>query len=275
MRGRSATARSSRTRARRSTSPMRPRSRRAVADCGAAGRSSTAPHSTTSTAPKTAPADALAVNALAVRSLARAAEDGGATFVHYSTDFVFDGEADAPYDEDDAAVAAKHLRGVEAAGRVVRARRAARLRAARREPVRHAAAAGTGRRGTLDGHRRRLGAGPAGAGCSPIASCRPATSRTSPRPRGTWSSAARAPGLYHCVNSGQATWDEVAAETARLLGVAPRLEADDDGAGAAEGAAPAVLRAGEPEAGRRRFPDAALAGRARRAGSTSRDRSAA
>ena len=33
-----------------------------------------------------------------------------------------------------------------------------------------------------------------------------------------------APGLYHCVNSGHATWQEIALETARLLGVSPRLE---------------------------------------------------
>src|SRR5690606_2105619 len=30
-------------------------------------------------------------------------------------------------------------------------------------------------------------------------------------------------GLYHCVNSGFASWYDVAAETARLLGVTPRL----------------------------------------------------
>ena len=39
------------------------------------------------------PPDAFAVNAFAVRSLARAAEDAGATLVHYGTDFIFDGEA--------------------------------------------------------------------------------------------------------------------------------------------------------------------------------------
>ncbi len=43
--------------------------------------------------------EALAVNAFAVRSLARAAETCGATFVHFGTDFVFDGAADAPYGE--------------------------------------------------------------------------------------------------------------------------------------------------------------------------------
>jgi dTDP-4-dehydrorhamnose reductase len=44
---------------------------------------------------------ALAVNALAVRSLASAATRVGATLVHYSTDFVFDGEASTPYTEAD------------------------------------------------------------------------------------------------------------------------------------------------------------------------------
>ncbi|MCC7008793.1 MAG: dTDP-4-dehydrorhamnose reductase [Acidobacteria bacterium] len=48
------------------------------------------------------PLDALATNAFAVRTLARAAEDLGAVLVHYSTDFVFDGETDVPYDETDA-----------------------------------------------------------------------------------------------------------------------------------------------------------------------------
>lgn len=46
-------------------------------------------------------ADAFAVNAFAVDSLARAASAAGATFVHYGTDFVFDGASDRPYMEDD------------------------------------------------------------------------------------------------------------------------------------------------------------------------------
>ena len=40
------------------------------------------------------PVTALQVNAMAVRSLAAAAKTAGATFVHYGTDFVFDGESD-------------------------------------------------------------------------------------------------------------------------------------------------------------------------------------
>src|SRR5204863_6627527 len=47
------------------------------------------------------PVDALATNAFGVRALARAAHAHGATLVHYSTDFVFDGAASAPYAETD------------------------------------------------------------------------------------------------------------------------------------------------------------------------------
>lgn len=46
------------------------------------------------------PVEALLVNAFAVRSLARAAESCGAVFVHFGTDFVFDGTATTPYPED-------------------------------------------------------------------------------------------------------------------------------------------------------------------------------
>ena len=47
------------------------------------------------------PVTALAVNAFAVQSLARAAAAANAVFVHYSTDFVFDGLAEQPYVETD------------------------------------------------------------------------------------------------------------------------------------------------------------------------------
>lgn len=42
-----------------------------------------------------------AVNATGAQSLAAAASAVGAAVVHYSTDFVFDGELERPYDEDD------------------------------------------------------------------------------------------------------------------------------------------------------------------------------
>jgi dTDP-4-dehydrorhamnose reductase len=48
------------------------------------------------------PETALNVNAFGVKVLARAAADADATFVHYGTDFVFDGEGSRPYTEEDA-----------------------------------------------------------------------------------------------------------------------------------------------------------------------------
>src|SRR5205085_2939313 len=47
------------------------------------------------------PVDALTVNAFGARALARAARTHGATLLHFSTDFVFDGRASAPYTEQD------------------------------------------------------------------------------------------------------------------------------------------------------------------------------
>ena len=46
---------------------------------------------------------ALQVNAMAVRAMAEAARGIGATLVHYSTDFVFDGQGSRPYVETDRA----------------------------------------------------------------------------------------------------------------------------------------------------------------------------
>jgi dTDP-4-dehydrorhamnose reductase len=47
------------------------------------------------------PAQAYAVNALAVRHLARRAAERGSLLVHFSTDYVFDGHGTQPYREDD------------------------------------------------------------------------------------------------------------------------------------------------------------------------------
>ena len=95
--------------------------------------------------------EALAVNAFAVRNLARAAEDAGARFVHYSTDFVFDGSAD---DARTPRTCARHRaaptrrRSCWANGLRSRRRSAYVLRV---ESLFGAPANWTGRRGTLDG----------------------------------------------------------------------------------------------------------------------------
>ena len=168
-----------------------------------------------------APTAALAVNAFAVRSLARAADACGAAFVHYGTDFVFDGRAQVPYRESDepgprSTYAASKLLGEWFAldtgrGYVLRV-----------ESLFGCDAGWRGRRGTLDSLVAALEQG---------REVRVFTDRVvSPSYLEDVAAATRhlltagaPPGLYHCVNSGHGTWHEVAAEAARLLGVTPRF----------------------------------------------------
>ena len=169
------------------------------------------------------PEQALAVNAFAVRSLALAAERTGAVLVHYSTDFVFDGHRTRePYTESDtpsprSAYASSKLLGEWFA---LDAPRAFVLRV---ESLFGSSAGWTGRRGTLDAIVGGLRAG---------REVRVFTDRVvSPSYTPDIAAATRhlvaagaTPGLYHCVNGGQATWEQVAREAARLLGVEPALQ---------------------------------------------------
>jgi dTDP-4-dehydrorhamnose reductase len=167
------------------------------------------------------PREALALNAFGVRSLARAAEDAGARLVHYSTDFVFDGAARTPYREIDppsprSTYAASKLLGewlaLDAPDALVL--RVESLFGTRRE--------WTGRRGTLETIVDGLEAG------------RELTVFTdrvvSPSYIVDIAAATRYlldhgadGGLYHCVNSGSATWEVVSREAARVLGTEPHL----------------------------------------------------
>lgn len=173
-------------------------------------------------AAETNPREALAVNALAVRALARAADASGAGLVHYGTDFVFDGEVDSPYSED----AAPAPRSVYATSKLLGewfALDAPRGWVLRVESLFGGPDGWTGRPGTLDGIVRALERGEAVRAftdrvVSPSYACDVAAATRHLIDSGA------APGLYHCVNSGYGTWYEVAEECARLLGVPARLE---------------------------------------------------
>ena len=127
------------------------------------------------------PIDALAVNAFAVRSLARAAEAVNAVLVHYGSDFVFDGNATGHTPKRHGHRPAAR-RTEQAAWRLAGTRCAQRIRASRREPVRVYAGQRPRRGSSMRSSRHWNRAGL--LRFSPIASYRRRTSMTSFARRG-------------------------------------------------------------------------------------------
>jgi dTDP-4-dehydrorhamnose reductase len=161
------------------------------------------------------PVEALRVNALAVRTLAAVAGEIGAILVHYSTDFVFDGEASTPYSEDDP----PNPRSVYAASKLLGewfALDSDRAYVLRVESLFGMADAESPHKGSVAGIVARLSAGE---------DARVFSDRTiSPLyvidgARATRQLVEdRAPfGLYHCVNSGECSWVELARALADRL----------------------------------------------------------
>jgi len=169
-----------------------------------------------------APGTAFDVNAFAVRSLARAADACGATLVHYSTDFVFDGETAQPYDER----AQPGPRSVYAMSKLVGEWFA--LESARAFVLRVESLFGTrrewrGRRGSMDAIVAGLEAGrPVRVFEDRIVS--PSYVEDVAAATRHLFTADAPPGLYHCVNSGHGSWRAVAEEAARLMDVTPHLD---------------------------------------------------
>jgi dTDP-4-dehydrorhamnose reductase len=167
------------------------------------------------------PIEALNVNAFAVRALARAAETHGAALVHFSTDFVFDGTASAPYTELDR----PNPRSVYAASKLLGewfALEAPRSYVLRVESLFGSAASAPKAKGSVAGILNTLLAG----GSPKVFEDRtisPTYVADAARATRQLLESAAPPGLYHCVNSGLCTWLEFAQELARRLGIEPRL----------------------------------------------------
>jgi dTDP-4-dehydrorhamnose reductase len=168
------------------------------------------------------PDEALEVNAFAVKRLATAAHAAGAVFVHYSTDFVFDGTADRPYTEEDE----PNPRSTYACSKLIGewfAREAGRHYVLRVESVFGSLAPSSSPRRTsvdrildaiLEGREARVFVDRT---VSPSYSADVARATLELLER-------RAPdGLYHCVSSGSCTWEALAREAARELNIEPRL----------------------------------------------------
>lgn len=168
------------------------------------------------------PIDALNANAFGVRALARASVRHGATLVHYSTDFVFDGTASRPYTETDT----PNPRSVYAASKLLGewfAEDAPRAYVLRVESVFGGVPEGPPARGSVativDTLKR---------GGEPRVfvdrTITPTYAVDAARATRALVESDAAPGLYHCVNSGACTWFELAKELANQLGIDARFE---------------------------------------------------
>jgi dTDP-4-dehydrorhamnose reductase len=162
------------------------------------------------------PVDALNANAFAVRALARAAGTHGATLIHYSTDFVFDGAATRPYTEEDR----PNPRSVYAVSKLLGewfAMDAPRGYVLRVESLFGRAPGAGPAKGSVAGILNTLLAG----GSPKVFEDRtvsPTYIMDAARATRHLLESSAPPGLYHCVNSGHVTWLGFAQELARQLG---------------------------------------------------------
>jgi len=163
-------------------------------------------------AAQAAPLLPLEANAWAVRTLARVSAEQGATLVHYGTDFVFDGETDRPYTEDDAPNPRSVYGMTKLLGELLAAD-APRHYVFRVESLFGGATAGS----SIDRLWSLMASGGPAVAFSDrvvspsfvedvIVATREVIERQAPA------------GLYHCVNTGYATWFEVADHLRRLGG---------------------------------------------------------
>ena len=168
------------------------------------------------------PVEAFQANAFGVRALARAASASGATLIHYSSDFVFDGTAGRPYTEDDR----PNPRSVYAVSKMLGewfANDAPRAYVLRVVSLFGRAPNGPPAKGSVAGILKTMleGGEPTVFEDRTVS---PTYLLDAARATRQLVEAGAPPALYHCVNSGHCTWLEFALELARQLGIEPRLK---------------------------------------------------
>jgi dTDP-4-dehydrorhamnose reductase len=168
------------------------------------------------------PVEALILNAFAVRTLAREAARLGAAFVHYSSDFVFDGTASRPYTEDDQ----PNPRSVYAVSKRLGewfAVDGARAYVLRVESLFGQSPNGPQPKGSPAAILKTMLEG-GEATVFEDRTVSPTYILDAARATRQLAESHAPAGLYHCVNSGHCTWLEFARELARQLGIEPRLK---------------------------------------------------
>jgi len=167
------------------------------------------------------PIDALNGNAFGARAMARAARTHGATLIHYSTDFVFDGNASAPYVETDR----PNPQSVYAASKLLGewfASDAPRAYVLRVESLFGRAPGAGPEKGSVAGILKTLMDG----GSPKVFEDRtisPTFVVDAARATRQLLESGASAGIYHCVNTGRCTWLTFAQELARQLGIEARL----------------------------------------------------
>lgn len=165
---------------------------------------------------------AFALNATAVGSLAEACQRLGATLVHFSTDYVFDGRRATPYTEDDAPNPLSVYGESKLAGERLALERCERAFVMRVCGLFGLAA--SPRAGNFVETMLRLAV--AGRPIRVVADQVLTPSYTFDLARKVWRVLARGrPGLYHLTNAGQTSWYDFAAAVFRLGGVTADLSA--------------------------------------------------
>lgn len=162
-------------------------------------------------------AAAFAVNAFAVGAMARACQQSESVFVHYSTDFVFDGEASEPYREQDRARPLSMYGASKLFGEWLAAD------APRHYVLRVSSLfGGASARSSVD----RIIASLADGASVPVFQDRtvsPSYVEDVVEATLRLLELGAAPGVYHCVSSGAASWLELGRRVAAELGANGRL----------------------------------------------------
>jgi dTDP-4-dehydrorhamnose reductase len=167
-------------------------------------------------------ARAFAVNADAVGALAEASQALGATLVHFSTDYVFDGAKRTPYTEDDAPAPLSVYAESKLAGErlaLARCHRAFVIRVCGLYGVGQSATAG--RTNFVETMLRLAAAGQALRVVQDQILCPSYTLDLAPK---VWRIITRGtPGIYHLSSAGQTSFYDFAREIFRQSGLAPSL----------------------------------------------------
>ena len=166
-------------------------------------------------------AGAFAVNADAVGTLAAVCQELGAAFVHFSTDYVFDGRKRTPYLEDDAPNPLSAYAESKLAGE-----RLARERCERAFVLRVCGLFGVGRRADARPNfvETMLRLAASGKPIRVVQDQVLTPSYTLDLARKAWRIVMRgAPGIYHLTNNGEISWFDFTRELFSVRGLQPSL----------------------------------------------------